>query len=133
VDNRHDGADVVALLLTSRGHDVRVTYDGPSAVVAAREFRPHPVPLDLSMPGMDGYEVIRQLRQVPGCEAAVVVAVSGYGREEDRRHAREARFAAHLLKPVEVELLDALLDTAAPDAASPRTSTATSVGPSLGR
>jgi CheY-like chemotaxis protein len=66
----------------------------------AREFRPEAVVLDIGLPGMDGYEVARRLRQPPEVNGALLVALSGYGQEEDRRRSREAGFDVHLLKPV---------------------------------
>ena len=70
------------------GHDVRTAYDGPSSLVLARTFVPDLVLLDIGMPGMDGYEVARQLRQMPALKNAVLVAQTGWGQEEDRLRAR---------------------------------------------
>jgi two-component system CheB/CheR fusion protein len=112
VDDLRDAADSMAMLLSLVGHQTLTAYDGPAAVRAAGEFRPQAVLLDLSLPGMTGYDVLAQLRRVPGCERALVIAVSGYGRQEDRERTLAAGFDAHFLKPVEVERLLVLLAAA---------------------
>jgi signal transduction histidine kinase/DNA-binding response OmpR family regulator len=116
VDDNVDGADSLADLLAFLGHQVRVAYDGPTGIAAVREFDPDLVLLDIGLPGMDGYEVARRLRGGrPG--RPQLVAVSGYGREADRKLAAEAGFVHHFVKPVEFEALRTLLAdlrTAAP-------------------
>jgi two-component system CheB/CheR fusion protein len=97
------------MLLRLQGQDVRVAYEGPAALELAREFRPEVVLLDLGMPGLDGYEVARRLRQQPGLEGILLVAVTGWGQEEDRRRSREAGFDLHWVKPVEPAALRELL------------------------
>jgi two-component system CheB/CheR fusion protein len=100
VDDNPDVAESVAMLLVEGlGHEVKVAHSGPQALELAREFRPEAVLLDIGLPGMDGYEVARRLRQLPGADGALLVALSGYGQEEDRRRSREAGFDEHLLKP----------------------------------
>jgi PAS domain S-box-containing protein len=111
VDDNVDAAESLALLLVLKGHDARAVYDGPSAVGLAAAFCPQLVLLDLGMPGMDGYEVARRLRQQPGLEGAVLVALTGWGQQEDRRRSRQAGFDHHLVKPVESGKLDELLGT----------------------
>jgi signal transduction histidine kinase len=109
VDDNVDGAESLAKLLGLIGHEVRVAYDGPEALEVAAEFRPEVVVLDVGLPrGMDGYEVARRLRARPGTETAVLVAVTGYGGQEER--ARRSGFAAHFVKPVDLEALCGLLD-----------------------
>ena len=110
VDDGADSARGMARFLTLLGHDVRVAYDGPSAIEAARELRPEFVLLDIGLPGMDGYEVARRLRREPSCRASVIIAVSGYGREEDRRRSKEAGFDHHLVKPVVFDTLVSLIN-----------------------
>jgi two-component system CheB/CheR fusion protein len=101
VDDNVDVAESVALLLQEGlGHEVRVAHSGPQALELAREFRPEAVICDIGLPGMDGYEVARRLRRLPEGDSALLVALSGYGQEEDRQRSREAGFDVHLLKPV---------------------------------
>jgi CheY-like chemotaxis protein/two-component sensor histidine kinase len=100
VDDDADIAESLAHLLRDMGHDVQVAHSGPEALAAASGYRPDVVLLDLGLPGMDGYELARRLRRQPGLGGARLVAVSGYGQEEDRRRSREAGMDDHLLKPV---------------------------------
>ena len=109
VDDNADSAQGTAKILTRQGHDVRIVYDGPSALIAAREHRPRYVLLDIGLPGMDGYEVAARLRQEEALQGATLIAVSGYGQDSDRRRSREAGFDQHLVKPVDPEELLALL------------------------
>lgn len=100
-DDNQDGADSLAMVVTSMGYEVRVAYSGASAVEAARQFEPHIVILDLGMPGMDGLEAARRIRALPAGRSAVLVALTGWGQERDRRLTSEAGFDAHLVKPVD--------------------------------
>jgi CheY-like chemotaxis protein len=100
VDDNVDAAESTALLLRFLGHEVQVAHDGPSALEAARQFRPEIVLLDIGLPGMSGYEVARALRARPEGRGVVLAAVTGYGQEEDRRQSREAGFDYHLTKPL---------------------------------
>jgi CheY-like chemotaxis protein len=109
VDDNVDAADSIAWLLQLGGHEVRVAYDGPTALLIAQAFRPQVVLLDIGMPGMDGYEVCRRLRQQPGTERAVLIALTGWGQDEDRRRSGEAGFDHHFVKPVEPSALQKLL------------------------
>ncbi len=109
VDDNVDSARGTALILSRNGHEVRVAYDGPSAVTAAQEQRPEFVLLDIGLPGMDGYEVARHLRQDENLAGVKLVAVSGYGQESDRRRSQEAGFDQHLVKPVDPGILLELL------------------------
>jgi PAS domain S-box-containing protein len=113
VDDNVDAADTLALLLRLAGHEVRVAYDGPSALGLAAEFRPQVVLLDLGMPVMDGYEVARRLRRQPGLGGVVLVALTGWGQEEERRLSRAAGIDHHLVKPIEPEKLHEVLALAA--------------------
>jgi CheY-like chemotaxis protein len=97
------------MLLGLLGHEVQTAHDGPSGLEIARGFRPDFVLLDIGLPGMSGYEVAAQLRREDACKGAVIIAVSGYGQEEDRRRSREAGFDHHLLKPIDHEALMTLL------------------------
>jgi PAS domain S-box-containing protein len=109
VDDNADSADGLALLLDLQGHDVRVAYDGESALEAARSFRPDVALLDIGMPSMNGYELARRLRAAPETKKTLLVAMTGWGQEEDRRKGREAGFAHHLVKPFEPSAVQKLL------------------------
>lgn len=109
VDDNPDVANSFAMLLDALGHEVHVTHDGPSALAAVRQIHPEVVFLDIGLPGMDGYEVARRLRAEYPPHAMLLVAVTGYGQLDDCRHAAEAGFDHHLLKPVDVGILEALL------------------------
>jgi two-component system CheB/CheR fusion protein len=108
-DDNVDAVSSLAVLLQFFQADVRVVYDGPSALRAAQEERPDLVILDIGMPGMDGCEVARRLRQSPGLEGVLLVALTGWGQEEHRRRTREAGFDYHLVKPADPEQLQRLL------------------------
>jgi CheY-like chemotaxis protein len=109
VDDNVDAAESLGLLLRLWGHDVRLAHNGPDVLRAAEDFRPAVVLLDIGLPGMNGFEVARRLRQGPAGRHAVLVALTGYGQEEDRRLAAEAGFDHHLTKPVDPERLQTLL------------------------
>jgi PAS domain S-box-containing protein len=109
VDDNVDAVESLALMLRLQGQEVRVAYEAETAVALAEEFRPQVVLLDLAMPGLDGYEVARRLRRLPGLEGTLLVALTGWGQEDDRRHSREAGFDLHLVKPVEPGVLRELL------------------------
>jgi CheY-like chemotaxis protein len=107
VDDNVDGANSLALLLKLTGHRAQVAYDGPAALEIARAFQPEVVLLDIGLPlGMDGYEVARQLRGLPGLERAFLVALTGYGQAEDRQRSHAAGLQAHCVKPVSPEVLE---------------------------
>jgi CheY-like chemotaxis protein len=110
VDDLRDAADSLALLLGLMGHAARAAYDGPTALRVACGFKPDVVLLDLCLPGMDGYEVARRLREETG-QDALLVAATGLGREEDHRRSREAGFDRLLLKPLDLDELARLLAT----------------------
>jgi PAS domain S-box-containing protein len=105
VDDNNDSADSLAIWLELAGHSVRTAYDGPHALAAAQEFRPEVVLLDIGMPGMSGYEVARRLREAPGTRDVRLLAMTGWGQDEDRRRSREAGFDGHLVKPLDPESL----------------------------
>ena len=102
VDDNNDANQTMATLLSLWGHDVRSALDGPTALEIAREFQPELVFCDLGLPGMDGYEVMKQLGERLSGSKPVVVALTGYGRAEDRSQTRAAGFDDHLVKPVEI-------------------------------
>jgi two-component system, sensor histidine kinase len=109
VDDHHDAADSLATLLRLLGHEVRVAYDGSAALEATRTFHPEVGLLDIGMPGMDGIELGTRLRRDPTLERLLLIALTGYGREEDRRRSAAAAFDAHLVKPVDIAALNTLL------------------------
>ena len=110
VDDNKDAARSLAMLLRLRGHDVQIAHDGTSALAIATSYLPRVVFLDIGMPGMDGYEVARKLRQHRGLESAVLVALTGWGQQGDRRRTAEAGFDYHLVKPADTKVLEDLLD-----------------------
>jgi PAS domain S-box-containing protein len=109
VDDHADAADSLAKLLEVEGHDVRIARNGPAAILAATSDPPEVMFLDLGMPGMDGFEVARRIRADLGTRNVSIVAMTGWGQEEDRRRTRDAGFNHHLVKPVELERLRELL------------------------
>ena len=111
VDDNKDGADSLALLLNLMGHKVHISYTGPEALEAAKVVRPHVVLLDIGLPGMSGYDVARRLRDRTVFGTTVLVAMTGYGQREDRQLSREAGFHHHLVKPVNPEVLQGLLES----------------------
>jgi CheY-like chemotaxis protein len=110
VDNRHDAAVSLARLLERWGFQPVVAYDGPSAVAVALAQPPAAVLLGLGLPGLDGCEVARRLRGLPRMGEALLVALTGYGEEEDVRRCHEVGIDLHLLKPYESEELHRVLD-----------------------
>jgi len=109
VDDNVDAAESLATVLQMTGRRTRTVYDGPCVMQAAREFAPDVVLLDIGLPGMSGYEVARQLRSDPGLSRSVLIAVTGWGSEEDRRRSHDAGFDEHLTKPIDMATLDPLL------------------------
>lgn len=114
VDDNVDAAEGLRRILQLHGHTVSMVHDGPAALESARASKPELVLLDLGLPGMDGYEVVRRLRAEPELRRSYIAAVSGYGQDQDRRRSREAGFDAHLTKPVATAQLLALVAEAAP-------------------
>jgi CheY-like chemotaxis protein len=112
VDDNVDSAETAAMLLQLWGHEVRSVHDGPSAISLAASFRPEVVLLDIGLPGMDGYDVARRVREIPGLEKVTVMAMTGYGHEGDRRRALEGGFDRYLVKPLEPNVLQRLIASA---------------------
>ena len=108
-DDNRDAASSLCTLLTLVGNEVTTAHDGLEAVGAAARFRPDVVPLDLGMPKLNGYEACRRLRQRPGGAEMLLIALTGWGQDDDRRRTREAGFDAHLVKPVVLNELTDLL------------------------
>jgi CheY-like chemotaxis protein len=109
VDDNEDAALALSRLLQASGHTVIQAYDGPTALEAAAAYKPDAVLLDIGLPGMDGYEVARRMRQDPELAQTRLIAISGYCQEEDRQRSREAGFDHHLAKPTNLQELLALL------------------------
>ena len=109
IDDNKDATDSLALLLQLAGHEVRTAYDGWTALALARLHPPDVVICDISMPGMNGLDLARHIRQKLGLGDSLLVALSGHGQEEDRHRSQEAGFNAFLAKPVRLDLLKALL------------------------
>jgi CheY-like chemotaxis protein len=114
VDDDRDSTVSLSMLLQIMGHKVRIAYDGPQAIDMAGEFRPDIALLDIGLPGMNGYEVARCIRREPWGRRITLIALTGWGQEEDRRHSEEAGFDYHLVKPVEAPALAKLLATFEP-------------------
>ena len=111
VDDQRDVADSLALLLQALGCEVEVARDGLEAVEAAGRFRPDLVLLDIGMPRLDGYAACRRIREHPWGKHMTVIALTGWGQEDDRLKTQEAGFDGHLIKPVEPAVLLDLLNS----------------------
>ena len=109
VDDFPLAAETLMRILQLEGHDVRIARDGATAVEAIRFHRPDIVLLDIGFPGMDGYEVALSIRKLPCTEGLILIALTGYGQDEDRRRSKEAGFNYHLTKPVDVNALCELI------------------------
>lgn len=109
VDDNRDSAESLSMLLRLFGNDVRSAYDGKLALEAANAYNPDVVLLDIGLPGLDGYQVCRSLRKQTAARQPLIIAMTGYGQEEDQRRSTEAGFNAHLIKPVDLETLQDLL------------------------
>lgn len=108
-DDNVDGAESLALMLGLLGHEVRTVHDGPAALATVPHWRPDAVLLDIGLPGMSGYEVARQMRNDPCLQGILLVAVTGWGTQDDQRRSAAAGFDQHLTKPVEVTALESVL------------------------
>jgi signal transduction histidine kinase/ActR/RegA family two-component response regulator len=109
VDDNRDAADSMALLVETAGHSARTAYDGHQALDLASAFVPDVLLLDLGVPGLNGFEIARRIRRQPWGKTVALIAVTGWGQEQDRRRTAEAGFDAHLIKPVgHADLLSAL-------------------------
>jgi CheY-like chemotaxis protein len=109
VEDSLDAAQTLQDLLESIGYDVSVATTGPEGLQAALHLRPNVVLCDIGLPGLDGYQIAIRLRQQPASRSTRLIAVTGYGSDEDRRRAKEAGFDHHLTKPVDLDELESLL------------------------
>ena len=105
VDDNRDAAEMLAQVLTHAGHEVREEHDGLAALIAAAQFKPQVIVLDLGLPGLDGFEVARRIRADMQGESPRIVALTGYGQESDRRRTAEVGIDLHLVKPVDIDAL----------------------------
>jgi len=112
VDDYPSVAEALMRVLRLGGHNVKIARDGPSALEEVSIDRPDVVLLDIGLPGMDGYEVAQRMRNLPGMEAIILIALTGYGQDEDRRRSTEAGFDYHVTKPVDATALFRLLSSA---------------------
>lgn len=109
VDDNEDAAEMLVSALTRKGYETRVAYDAPTALRVASAFSPDIAFLDIGLPVMDGYELASHLRRIPGLSRLRLIAVTGYGQESDHRKTREAGFQRHLVKPVDVAAIEAIV------------------------
>jgi CheY-like chemotaxis protein len=110
VDDNRDAADTLAMLLRIDGHDIRTAYDGLEAVNVAEIFHPEVVLLDIGLPKLSGYDVARRIRQQPWGHGTTLIALTGWGKDKDRRLSQEAGFNFHMVKPVDLAALEELLN-----------------------
>jgi len=116
VDDNVDAADSMAALLSLLGHEIRTAHDGEQAVEVARDFEPDLILMDIGMPRIDGLEAARRIRQLPLRKRPLIAALTGWGQEADRRSSSEAGIDRHLVKPVEIEAVQQLLEGRDPPA-----------------
>jgi PAS domain S-box-containing protein len=109
VDDNRDSAESLAMLLELKGHEVRMAHDGPEALRVLGTFRPRLILLDIGLPGMNGYEVARRIRESTELRGVTLAALTGWGQEEDRRRSREAGFDYHLTKPADPAQVEKIL------------------------
>lgn len=109
IEDNIDSAETMQMLLEMSGYETRAAYDAKSGIAAAREARPQVIFCDIGLPDRDGYQVAREFRALPETRSAYLVALTGYGHDDDRRRATEAGFDAYQVKPVDPEALDKLL------------------------
>ena len=109
VDDHEDSAEMLSMLLSGKGHATRMALDGAAALQVAVDFQPHVGLLDLTLPGMSGYELAERLRALPGLTHIRLVAVTGHGSEAHRAKTRAAGFQEHLVKPVDLDAMDDVL------------------------
>ena len=109
VDDNHDSALSLAMMLSIMGHETRTAHDGESAVTTAESFLPEVVLLDIGLPKLNGYEVAQRIRENEWGKTMFLIAVTGWGQEEDRQRSSEVGLNVHMVKPVEPAALERLL------------------------
>jgi PAS domain S-box-containing protein len=113
VDDNADGANMLRAFVNTMGHETAIAFDGPSGLAQAKAFQPDLILLDIGLPGMNGYEVARSVRQEGALSDVYLAAVTGWGTEEDKSRAREAGFDIHLTKPPDLDAIESLTATLA--------------------
>jgi DNA-binding response OmpR family regulator len=113
VDDNADAADTLGMLFEVRGDEVRIAYDGLEALATEDAFKPAVVLLDIGMPKLSGYDVAKRIREARGA-SVLIVAITGWGQEDDRQRARDAGIDHHFTKPVDFESLADIIDREAP-------------------
>ena len=111
VDDNQDAAMILKMLLVLKGYKVETSNSGQHALLVAEQNQPNVILLDISMPGMDGYETCSRLRRQPWGQHIFIIALTGYGQPEDRQRALEAGFDAHMVKPADVNELVKLISS----------------------
>ena len=109
IEDHRDAAESLRMLLEILGHEVRVAFTGREGIEAALEWKPDVVLSDIGLPELDGYEVARRLRQEPSLANVLLVALTGYNGDDDRRRSKDAGFDHHLVKPADVRELQRVL------------------------
>jgi len=109
VDDNPDSALSMAMMLSMMGHETRTAHDGEAAVTSAEEFRPQVVLLDIGLPKLNGYEVAQRIRGQEWGTSMFLVAITGWGQDEDRRRSEDVGMNLHMVKPVEPDALDRVL------------------------
>jgi CheY-like chemotaxis protein/two-component sensor histidine kinase len=111
VDDNQDSLESLAMLMSVAGNDTRTAADGLAAVAAAEQFRPEVVVMDIGLPKLNGFDAARRIREQPWGKSMVLVALTGWGQEKDRREAKNAGFDMHMVKPVDLAALATLLSS----------------------
>jgi CheY-like chemotaxis protein len=111
VDDNKDSATTLAKILNLMGHETRIVHDGGRAVAAAEEYRPEVILLDIGLPVMSGYEVAKTIRSQSWSKGVIIIALSGWGQDEDRVRSEQAGMNMHLVKPIDPDNLENLLGT----------------------
>ncbi len=114
VDDNQDAAITTAMLLKLKGYEVYTRYDGLEGIAAAERLQPSVMLIDIGMPGLNGYETCRLIREQPWGQQMVLIALTGYGQAEDKQQSREAGFTAHLVKPVDLSTLGQVIESLLP-------------------
>jgi CheY-like chemotaxis protein len=109
VDDNEDTAELLKVILGMAGHEARIAYDGEAALEQVRTFAPHAAILDIGLPRMNGYDLARKLREVPGLQQLHLIATTGFSDDEDKRRAERAGFDRFLVKPVDAEEIGLML------------------------